>query len=104
MNRHLSCTRIAIPLLMGLAACAASTLEPEPSATIDDPLYGLGGNADPWPNGEVPVCFQSPTEHTDLQTAVRLILADSWAKHAHLHFVGFRGCPRRRSLFIQTHN
>lgn len=60
---------------------------------LDQALYGGGTFAALWPNGVVPVCFDSPTGFPDFRARVPWLLHDAWSKAAHITFNGFGACP-----------
>lgn len=86
MNRQ----RSLLCAALALAGCGepAST----PTASSDNALYGLGALAQPWPGGNVPVCFTNINDQPTLQAQIPGILANSWSKAANLHFTGFGAC------------
>jgi hypothetical protein len=82
---------LALPVLPACSA-ADDARSDEAVGTTDQDLYGLGSLAQVWPNGVVPVCFQSLTSHPDLQADIPAILGYSWSTVANITFTGFGAC------------
>lgn len=68
----------------------ACNVDAERTRVEEDRLYGMGQLAQPWPGGNVPVCFQNG--NADIQARTRWILADTWAANANITFSGFGAC------------
>jgi hypothetical protein len=90
-------------LLATFGACSSSPPAEELSSAEQD-LYGLGSIGTAW-QVPVPVCFQNPTDHPELQALVKSTLTSSWAQAANISFTGFGGCPttgKVAAVFFQS--
>ena len=77
-------------LLVSIAACGIEDESTETSTDTQD-LYGLGTVARSWgdTNGAVvPVCWEDPDAHLDIQIRVREILRETWESYANISFTG----------------
>ncbi len=74
-------------LLISIASCALD----ENESTETDGLYGIGAASPRWgttSGAAIPVCWDAPDTHIDLEIRVRELLRESWESYANISFIG----------------
>ena len=84
-------TLARVLLLASIASCTETETETETESTETSNLYGIGFASPRWGNASgasIPVCWDDPYAHMDLQIRTREILRETWESYANIFFMG----------------